>query len=113
LRRCRKINLIEAKPEILLVIAKLQFKRGQKEESLQSSAEALQIADRCKFRLQQADIHNFLAELYMGARNYEKAKYHVEEAKKYAWCDGPPHRYDPAYTFSTNLAGKIENPQVL
>lgn len=107
LRRCRKINIIEVKPDILLVIAKLQLKRGQKEKSLESSAEALQIADRCKYRLQQADIHNFLAELYLGARNCEKAKYHAEEAKKFAWCDGPPHRYESAYTFSTNLVRKI------
>ncbi len=58
----RKINLVEFEPDILLELAKLRFKQNHKPEALKLVQEALQIADRCEYRLKQADIHNFLSE---------------------------------------------------
>jgi tetratricopeptide (TPR) repeat protein len=62
--RDRRINLVEIEPDILLELAKLRFAQGDKEEALKLAKEALEIADRCQYRLKQADIHNFLAEFY-------------------------------------------------
>ncbi|MBU4491112.1 MAG: DUF4062 domain-containing protein, partial [Euryarchaeota archaeon] len=63
--RDRKINMVDHEPDILLELAKLRFKQNHKAEALKFAHEALQIADRCEYRLKQADIHNFLAEFYL------------------------------------------------
>jgi hypothetical protein len=60
------------------------------------SDEALSIADRCEYRLKQADIHNFLAQLALDEENPVEARRHAEIARERAWCDGPPHCYKPA-----------------
>jgi len=73
-------------PDVLLEFAKLRFKQNHKEEALKFAEEALQIADRCEYRLKQADIHNFLAEFYLDADDLEKAKEHGEIAKERAEC---------------------------
>jgi tetratricopeptide (TPR) repeat protein len=86
LTRDRKINLVELEPDILLEFAKLRFKQNHKEEALKFAEEALQIADRCEYRLKQADIHNFLAEFYQDADDLEKAREHGEIAKERAEC---------------------------
>jgi tetratricopeptide (TPR) repeat protein len=86
LTRDRKINLVEFEPDILLEFAKLRLKQNHKEEALKFAEEALQIADRCEYRLKQADIHNFLAEFYLDAGDLEKAKEHGEIAKERAEC---------------------------
>ena len=43
--------------------------------------EALAIADRCEFRLKQAEIHNFLARLALDAGEREAAREQAEIAK--------------------------------
>jgi tetratricopeptide (TPR) repeat protein len=90
LTRDRKINLVELEPDILLEFAKLRFKENHKEEALKFAEEALQIADRCEYRLKQADIHNFLAEFYLDADDLEKAKEHGEMARERARCGYKP-----------------------
>ncbi|MCK4732633.1 MAG: tetratricopeptide repeat protein, partial [Methanophagales archaeon] len=82
----RKINLVELEPDILLEFAKLHFKQNHKEEALKFAEEALQIADRCEYRLKQADIHNFFAEFFVDAGDLEKAREHGEVAKERAEC---------------------------
>ena len=86
LTRERKINLVEFKPDILLEFAKLHFQQNHKEEALKCAEEALQIADRCEYRLKQADIHNFLAEFYLNSGDLEKAKEHAEIVKERGSC---------------------------
>ena len=86
LTRDRKINLVELEPDILLEFAKLRFKQNHKEEALKHAEEALLIADRCEYRLKQAEIHNFLAEFYLDAGDLEKAREHGEKAKERAGC---------------------------
>ena len=71
--------------------------------------EALDIADRCQYRLVQADCHNFLAELALEAGDRQKAQEHAETARERAWCDGPPHRYEAAFQEAERLLGKIES----
>jgi tetratricopeptide (TPR) repeat protein len=103
LTRDRKINLVELEPDILLEFAKLRFKENHKKEALKFAEEALQIADRCEYRLKQADIHNFLAEFYLDAGDLEKAREHGESAKERAEC-----RYKPALEKAEKMLNEIE-----
>jgi tetratricopeptide (TPR) repeat protein len=103
LTRDRKINLVEFEPDILLEFTKLRFKENRKEEALKFAEEALQIADRCEYRLKQADIHNFLAEFYMGAGDLEKVREHGEIAKERAECG-----YKPALEKAKKILNEIE-----
>jgi tetratricopeptide (TPR) repeat protein len=103
LTRDRKINLVELEPDILLEFAKLRFRQNHKEEALKFAEEALQIADRCEYRLKQADTHNFLAGFYQDAGDLEKAKKHGEIAKERAECG-----YKPALETAEKLLNEIE-----
>lgn len=97
--QCRRINLIEREPAILLALARLQHDR-------MTALEALAIADRCEYRLDQADSHNLLAELALEAGDNTLAREHAELAKERAWCDGPPNSYKAAYEKAERLLAK-------
>ena len=71
LTRCRRINLVELEPDILLAWARWYRASGNAEEAKAYAEEALIIADRCEYRLKQAEIHNFLARLAMDAGDHE------------------------------------------
>ena len=103
LARDRKINMVELEPDILLEFAKLRFRQNHKEEALKFADEALQIADRCEYRLKQADIHNFLAEFYLAAGDLKPAKKHGKIAKERAECG-----YKPALKKTEKLLNDIE-----
>jgi len=98
LTRCRRINLVELEPNILLAWAQWQRAKGiaQRKEAKRLAEEALSIADRCEYRLKQAEIHNFLAKEAIEAGDRRAAQKHAEIAYERAWCDGPPHCYKPA-----------------
>jgi tetratricopeptide (TPR) repeat protein len=102
LSRCRRIRLVEFEADILLEIAKLHWQKAAgKDAKLMQQAEtltreAIDIADRCEYRLQQADIHNFLAEIALTANDKPAARKHAETARDRAYCDGPPHCYKKA-----------------
>ena len=96
LTRCRRINLVEIEPNILLTLAHWHQAQGNVLEAQMHADEALEIADRCEFRLAQAEIHNFLAHLAFDAGDRQAAVEHAEIAKERAWCDGPPYCYKPA-----------------
>jgi tetratricopeptide (TPR) repeat protein len=96
LTRCRRINLVELEPDILLSWARWHRAKGNDEEARTYADEALAIADRCEYRLKQAEIHNFLALLALDAGDRGTSRKEAELAKERAWCDGPPHCYKPA-----------------
>ena len=96
LTRCRRINLVDLEPSILLALARLRQER-------ETAQKALAIADRCEYRLNQADIHNFLARLALDSGKPAEARDHAQKAKDYAYCDGPPHYYKPAYEEAERL----------
>lgn len=97
LTRCRRINLIEYEPDILLALARLHRDPNY-------AYEALAIADRCEYRLVQADCHNVLARLVP-----EQAQFHAQKAYDYAWCDGPPFCYKPALDEAQRLLSGVGN----
>lgn len=110
LSRSRRIRLVEFESDILLELARLQWEimtgskkvfrsseRDKQVEQLRSLVrEALDIADRCENRLQQADIHNFLAEMAFDEGDMDTARKRAESARERAHCDGPPHCYKKA-----------------
>jgi tetratricopeptide (TPR) repeat protein len=96
LNRCRAINLVELEPDILLAWARWHRARGNAPQARQHAEEALAIADRCEYRLAQADAHNLLARLALDAGDPNAARQHAEIARERALCDGPPHCYQPA-----------------
>lgn len=96
LTRCRRINMVYSEPDILLAWGRWHHARAQAQEAQAYTEEALAIADRCEYRLAQAEIHNFLARLALDAGDREAAREHAETARERAWCDGPPHCYKSA-----------------
>ncbi len=109
LTRCRRINLVELEPDILLAWARWHRARGNAQEAQSHAEEALAIADRCEYRLKQAEIHNFLALLALDAGNRASARQHAEIAKERAWCDGPPHCYKPALDEAERILERMKD----
>ncbi len=117
--RCRRINLVEFEPDILLEMARLRWVQAREEEATSEEStrlreealglahEALEIADRCEYRLKQADIHNFLAQVVLEQGDREDAAKHAETAEERALCDGPPHCYKPALDEAERLLSEI------
>ena len=64
--------------------------------------EALEIANRCEYRLKQAEIHNFLVEFYLETNELSKANDHVKIAKERAECG-----YVPAMKKAEELERRI------
>jgi tetratricopeptide (TPR) repeat protein len=108
LTRCRRINMIDYEPDILLAWARWQQLQGNVAQARADADEALAIADRREYRLAQADIHNFLAQLALQAGDRAAARRHAAIAKERAWCDGPPHCYKPALDEAERLLGELE-----
>ncbi|HMG74227.1 MAG TPA: TIR domain-containing protein [Pyrinomonadaceae bacterium] len=94
--RCRRINLVEFEPYILLAWGYWHNARSEPKDARVYAERALAIAERCEYRLKQADIHNFLARLALDAGDQNTAREHAKIAKVRAWCDGPPNWYKPA-----------------
>ena len=111
LTRCRHINLVEFEPDILLAWARWHRTKGEPDAGRHNAQEALRIADRCEYRLQQADIHNLLARLELDAGDLASAHTHAQTAQERAQCDGPPHCYQPALDEAERLLAEIDAHQ--
>ena len=110
LTRCRRINLVEHEPDILLAWARWHGASGNTTQAREQAEEALTIADRCEYRLVQADVHNFLAQLALDSGDRATALRHAEIAHERAWCDGPPHCYKPALDEADALLLRCKEP---
>jgi len=120
LARCRGINLVEMEADILLDLARLRADaaltpgpspggRGESlDEVLRLAGEALLIADRCGYVLQEADVHLFLAHLALERGEREAAREHARQARELATCDGPPdYTYKVAYDEAGALLAQL------
>ena len=92
------LPLADLEPNILLGLAMVRSRTllpGSKRtnEVNRLLGEALKLANRCQYRLKQADIHNFLAQIERDAGNYHAAIEAATQAYRLAWCDGPPFAY--------------------
>jgi tetratricopeptide (TPR) repeat protein len=111
LTRCRRINNVDHEPDILLAWARWHRASGHSKEAGECVSDALAIADRCEYRLVQADAHNLLARLALDADERAEARRHAEIGKERAWCDGPPHCYKPALDAAEKLlSGHLTAP---
>jgi tetratricopeptide (TPR) repeat protein len=110
LNRCRRINMVDHEPDILLAWARWHRANGDGDLAHKVAGEALAIADRCEYRLKQADIHNFLARLALDAGDRPAAGEHARMGYERAWCDGPPHCYKPALEEAARLLGELGEP---
>jgi tetratricopeptide (TPR) repeat protein len=97
LTRCRRVNQIEFEPNILIAFARWHRSSNNPAQALAHVREALALADRCEYRLVQADCHNLLAQFALDAGDRATALAEASIAKERAYCDGPPHYYKPAY----------------
>jgi tetratricopeptide (TPR) repeat protein len=109
LTRCRRISLVEHEPDILLALARWHSLYGNLLETQAYTKEALAIANRCEYRLKQAEIHNFLARLALKADNNDLAFKEAEIASERAWCDGPPYYYKVAYHEAERLLESLKH----
>jgi tetratricopeptide (TPR) repeat protein len=116
LSRCRRIRLVELEADILIEMARLHWQKAAGkdaklvDQAKSLTAEALDIADRCEYRLQQADIHNFLAQMALAQGDKAGARKHAETAKERAYCDGPPHCYKKALDTANQTLAKLNKP---
>jgi tetratricopeptide (TPR) repeat protein len=100
--RCRRFSLIFYEPGIMLTMARLYLARGDASQAMERAREALFLADRCQYRLYQAEIHIFLANIDL-QENFETAREHAEIAYKKAFCDGLKHCYKSALDEAATL----------
>lgn len=124
LHRCRAINAVNAEPQILLARARLAALlpsssqgKGQGEgpppnpseaRALEVAHEALRIATRSGYVLDQADIHNFLAQLALTRGDRAAARSHAAQARDLAFCDGPPYTYHAALQTAERLLAQLD-----
>ena len=90
LTRCRRIHLVELEPSILLAWARWHRAAGHRDAAASLAAEGLTVAERCGYRLNLADLHNFLALLALAFR------YHADKSREYARCATGPYVYKVA-----------------
>ncbi|MHC4416543.1 MAG: hypothetical protein ACYS0G_14820 [Planctomycetota bacterium] len=108
LARCRRGNLVGFEPDLLLVWSKWQHASGRAEEAARGAEAALAIADRCSYRLKQAEVQNFLARLALERGDRAGARERAELARERARCDGPPYCYQPAMDGAEALLRELE-----
>ncbi len=99
--------MVDYESDILLELAKLRFKQNRKPDAFKFVQEAMQIAERCEYRLKQADIHNFLSEFYLDVGDLAKAREHGEIAKERAECG-----YVPAMEKAEKLLKDIDLKEI-
>jgi tetratricopeptide (TPR) repeat protein len=107
LTRCRRINMVDLEPDILIAFARLHIATNNPAQALIDVTEALALAERCEYRLVQADCHNLLAQLALDAGDRVTALRHATIAKERAYCDGPPHYYKSAYDTAESILGSL------
>ena len=108
--RCRRINLVELEPDILLSWARWHYAAGNREDALGYAEEALSIADRSEYRLKQAEIQNFMGQWSLDGGKVARAKQCAEKARSLALCDGLPHAYIPAIHEAEGLLELLDQP---
>ena len=95
--------MIDHEPSILLAGARWHHGGGDRTKARRFAEDALRIADRCEYRFDQAEIHNFLARLSLDSGKPAEARDQAQKAKDYSYCDGPPHYYKPAHEEAERL----------
>jgi len=114
LELCRRTDLLDLEPDILLAWARWHQVKNEEDQAIHDAEEALYIANRFEYRLKQAEIHNFLAQMALNSDDVDNAKLHAGIAYNRAWCDGPPYCYKPALDEAKGMLHKLglEPPKI-
>lgn len=111
LRRCRKTNMVDFEPDILLARVRLQLAKKKQTAAVEKEIkEAMDIALRAGYRLDLADLHLFCGQVLLEAQEKGPAKLlgltakdHLQKTKEYAldvsefkdlYRSEDPHFYD-------------------
>ena len=108
LTRCRRAQLLGFEPDILLTWARWHQLNNEPKRAVEVAGEALAVAERCEYRLRQADVHMFLARRALDDEDGDTARHRAEIASKWAFCDGPPFCYHPLLDEATALLTELE-----
>lgn len=113
LQDCRRIRLAQLEPGAILGLARVHFAlipAGSEHvtQALRYAEDALLAADRGQYRLQQADIHNFLAALALSRGELTDARDHAKQARTLALCDGIPYAYQSGLSEAKRLLESLE-----
>jgi hypothetical protein len=104
---CHNINMVDQEPDILIAWSYFHLAKGNYGQARTNAEDALYIADRCEYRLKQAEIHNFLARLAIKEKNFKEAKIHALSALTCAECDGKPHYYKLEFDEARSILTKL------
>jgi hypothetical protein len=104
---CHSINLVEYEPDIILMWARIHFMRGNIEQAKIHANEALYLANRCEYRLKQADIHNFIAYIAKEEKDALTARKHATLALEIARCDGASRCYKPTMNTAIEIINTL------
>lgn len=109
LTRCRRINAVDIEPDILLGWSRWHASHENYSQAQKDAKTALAIAERCEYRLVQADAHNLLARFATRNGDERQAKLHAQAAKEGALCDDVAYSYQPALDESERLLKGLAN----
>jgi transposase-like protein len=109
LTECRRIRLLEVEADIMLSLARWHNAVDRREQAWEYAKEALAIADRAGYRLQQADIQNVMAQMALEMQDHDAAYRYAQAAYHIAWCDGSPYCYKPALEKAEQLLRQAHN----
>lgn len=87
LTRCRQSDLVELEASILLNWARWHRFEGDLQLTKSMAEQALDIATRCEYRLEQAEIYNFLGRLAFEEGNNNQTYQYAQQAIEHAQCD--------------------------
>ncbi|MCH8151396.1 MAG: restriction endonuclease [Planctomycetes bacterium] len=111
LARCQQLRCVEIERYILISCARLQYQRGKLAEALKYAEEAMTVADRGEYRLEQSDAHNIIARVALSREKRQEARQHAEKARGRARCDGPGHWYQAALTEAETILAQLDEEQ--
>lgn len=106
--QCRRLNLVEFEADIILDLAEHHAATGCHDEARTLAVEALAIAERSGYVLQEADAQIFLAKAALKRGHRGQAADHAEKARKLAACDGrQDYMYKVAHDEAEGLCKRI------
>lgn len=120
---CRRLRLVQMEPQLLLVRGMISARRAEAsadqsgrerwlKEGEELATEAVRIAGRCGYRLNEAEAYNLLATIYLTAGNVATARRYAERAMERATCDvGPaaPYYHKPAFDAAVRLIDRLRD----
>jgi tetratricopeptide (TPR) repeat protein len=91
--RARAVNLVELELPILIAIAELNLRCGDRKEAKARLGDVWEAAELGPYPFFETDAQNVLAEIARAEGDRQAAIRAASKAYKAAWCQGPPYAY--------------------